>query len=79
MRQKGSFCNWYKNDGNNESFKMLPELVLWLYAHALGLFSNDDTGLTLTIFMTGSNLFPGASVWVTAYTASSSHVFPSLF
>ena len=36
------------------------------YAHALGLFSNDDPGLTLTIFMTGSNLFPDASIWVTA-------------
>ena len=34
----------------------------WLYAHALGLFSNDDPGLTLTIFMTGSNLFPDPSV-----------------
>ena len=34
----------------------------WLYAHALGLFSSDDPGLTLTIFMTGSNLFPGLSV-----------------
>ena len=29
-------------------------------------FSNDDPVLTLTIFMTGSNLFPNASVWVTS-------------
>ena len=41
-------------------------------------YSNDDTGLTLTISMTWSNLFPNASAWVTAYTAYS-HVFPSLF
>ena len=26
--------------------------------------SNDDTGLTLTMFMTWSNLFPNASAWV---------------
>ena len=60
---------------------MLPELVPsgWMYAHALGLFLNDDSGLTLTIFMTGSNLFPYASVWVTAYTTLSAHVFQSLF
>ena len=40
--------------------------------------SNDDNGLTLTIFMTWSNLFPNASARVKAYTAYS-HVFPSLF
>ena len=39
--------------------------------------SNDDTGLTLNIFMTWSNLFPNASARVKAYTAYS-HVFPSL-
>ena len=33
--------------------------------------SNDDTGLTMTIFMTCSNLFPYASVWVKAYIAYS--------
>ena len=60
---------------------MLPELVpsgcmplLWGF-----FFSNDDPGLTLIIFMTGSNLFPDASVWLTAYKALSAHVFPSLF
>ena len=60
---------------------MLPELVPsgCMYAHALGLFSNDDPRLTLTIFMTESNLFHYASVWVTAYTALSAYVFPSLF
>ena len=36
--------------------------------------SNDDTGLTLPIFMTWSNLFRIASAWVKAYTAYS-HVF----
>ena len=51
-----------------------------------GFFSNDDPVLTFIIFMTGSNLFPDASVWMTAYaalsvhayTALSAHVFPSL-
>ena len=45
----------------------------------LPMFSYDDPGLTLTIFMTGSNLFPNASAWVKAYTALSANVFPSLF
>ena len=40
--------------------------------------SNEDTGLTLTIFMTWSNLFHNASAWVKAYTAYS-HVFPRLY
>ena len=30
------------------------------------MFSYDDPGLTLTIFMTGSNLFLNASAWVKA-------------
>ena len=33
--------------------------------------SNGDTGLTLTIFMTWSNLPPNALAWVKAYTAHS--------
>ena len=41
--------------------------------------SYDDLGLTLTIFMTWSNLFPNASAWVKAYIALSANVFPSLF
>ena len=41
-------------------------------------FLNYDTGLTLTIFMTVSNLFHDASVWVTAYKALGVYVFPSL-
>ena len=44
-----------------------------------GAFSNDDPGLTMIIFMTGSKSFvPDASVWVTAYRALSALVFPSL-
>ena len=45
----------------------------------LPMFSYDDPGLTLTIFMTGSDLFPNASDLVKAYTALSANVFPSLF
>ena len=45
----------------------------------LPMFSYDDTGLTLTIFMTGSNLFPNASACVKAYTALSADILPSLF
>ena len=40
--------------------------------------SNEDTGLTLPIFMTWSNLFRDASAWVKAYTANS-HIFRRLF
>ena len=43
------------------------------------MFSYDDPGLTVTIFMTESNLFPNAFAWVKAYTALSVYVFPSLF
>ena len=45
----------------------------------LPMFSYDDPGLTLTIFMTGSDLFLNASAFVKAYTALSANVFPSLF
>ena len=40
--------------------------------------SNEDTGLTLPIFMSWSNLFRDASAWVKAYTAYS-HIFRRLF
>ena len=40
--------------------------------------SNEDTGLTLPIFMTWSNLFRDASAWLKAYTAYS-HIFRRLF
>ena len=39
------------------------------------LCPNDDPGLTFTIFMTGSDLFPNASAWEKAYIALSAHVF----
>ena len=40
------------------------DLETWYTAsgtRVLPMFSDDDPGLTLTIFMTGSNLFPNAS------------------
>ena len=42
------------------------------------IYSNNDTGLTLTIFMIWPNLFPNGSAWVNVYTVYS-HVFPSVF
>ena len=48
------------------------DLETWYTAtgtRVLPMFSYDDPGLTLTIFMTGSNLFLNASAWVKAYTA----------
>ena len=77
---KWVFLELVQNDENNNSFKMLPELVpSGRMPIPWGFFSNDDSGLTLTIFMTGSNLFPAASAWMAAYTALCAHVFPSLF
>ena len=58
------------------------DLETWYTAsgpQVLPMFSYDDTGLTMTIFMTESNLFLNASAWVKAYTALSANVFPSLF
>ena len=58
------------------------DLETWCTAsgtQVLPMFSYDDPGLTLTIVMTGSNLFPNASAWVKAYTALSASVFASLF
>ena len=63
--------------GNQEA----NDLETWYTAsgtQVLPMFSYVDPGLTLTIFTTGSNLFPNASAWVTAYTALSANVFPSL-
>ena len=72
-----------------ENFKNLllwnPEandLETWyiaLVTRVLPMFSYHDPGLTLTIFMAGSNWFQNASAWVKAYTALSANVFPSLF
>ena len=58
------------------------DLETWYIAsgtRVLPMFSYDDFGLTLTIFMTGSDLFPNVFAWVKAYTALSTNVFPSLF
>ena len=58
------------------------DLETWYTAsgtRVLPMFSYDDPGLIMTIFMTGSNLFPNASAWVKAYIALSANVFPSLF
>ena len=45
-----------------------------LGTRVLPVFSYDDPGLTMAIFMTGSNLFPYASAWMKAYTALSANV-----
>ena len=58
------------------------DLKTWYTAsgtRVLPMFSYDDHGLTLTIFMTGSNLSPNASAWVKAYTALSANVHHNLF
>ena len=58
------------------------DLETWYTAsgtRVLPMFSYDDPGLTLTIFMIGSILFPNASAWVKAYTVLSALVLPSLF
>ena len=47
-------------------------------SRVLPKFSYDDPELTMTIFMTGSDLFLNASAWVKAYTALCANVFPSL-
>ena len=55
--------------------------MTFVQRHSDSTFSNqlfDDHGLTITIFITGSNLFPNDSACVNAYTALSAHVFPSL-
>ena len=57
---------------------------LWNLVYGIGYSSTnnisyDDLRLTLTIFMTGSNLFPNASARVKGYTALSANVFQSLF
>ena len=64
--------------GNQEADD-LETLYIAMGTPILPMFSYDDPGLTMTIFMIGSNLFLNASVWVKAYTALSANVFPSLF
>ena len=54
---------------------MLPELVpSGCMPMPWGFFSNDDPGLTLTIFMT-VKLVPDDSIWATAYKALSACLF----
>ena len=67
MRQKGSFWNWFKIMGITKALKCCQNLYQVVVCPCPGAFSNDDPGLTLTIFMIGSNLFPDVSVWVTTY------------
>ena len=62
-----------------KALKCCQNFTKLLYDHALGLFSNDDPGLTLTNFYDRVKLVPDASVWVTTYRALSVLVFPSLF
>ena len=54
-----------------KALKCARSCTKWLYVHALGLFPNDEPGF-LVMFMTGSNLFPDASVLVTTYRMSNS-------
>ena len=58
------------------------DLETWYTAsgtRVIPMLSYDNPGLTLTVFMTGSNVFPNVSAWLKAYTALSAKVFPSLF
>ena len=52
-------------------------IQLWVLKY-YQISSNEDTGLTLPIFMAWSNLFRDASAWVKAYTAYS-NIFRRLF
>ena len=63
----------------NQEASDLETWYIALGTQVLPMFSYDNPGLTMTIFMTGSDLFPNASAWVKAYTALSANVFPSLF
>ena len=76
---KRIFLEFVQNDGNNKSFKMLPELEPSGCMPMPWVFFKWWPCVDLDHFMTGSDLFPDASVWVTDYTALSAHVFPSLF
>ena len=49
--------------------RWLRNLVYSIRYSSTTNISYDHLGLTVSIFMTGSNLFPNASVWVKAYTA----------
>ena len=68
---------WWKS--SKIFFFGTKRVMTFKFGIQLPMFSYDEAGLTLTIFMTGWNLFPNASIWVKAYTALSANVFPSLF
>ena len=75
-----------KGQGHSLTFLLwnqeADDLEAWYTAsgtRVLPMFLYGDPGLTLTIFMTGSNLFLNASAWVKTYTALNANVFPSLF
>ena len=57
MRQMGSFWNWYKMMGIIKAIKCFQNLYKVVVCPCPGAFFKDDLGLTLTIFMTESNLF----------------------
>ena len=69
---------WKKNLLRNQEADDLETWYTALGTQVLSNSSNEDTGLTLPIFMTWSNLFRDASVWVKAYIANS-HIFRRLF
>ena len=69
----------FKNLLPNQEADDLETWYSALSTRVLPVFSYDDHGLTLTIFMTGSDLFPTTSAWMKAYTALSANVFASLF
>ena len=56
-RQRGSFWNWYKMMGIIIALQCCQNLYQMVVCPCPGAFSNDDSGLTLTIFMTESSLF----------------------
>ena len=68
-----------KSSSRNQEADDLETLYTASGTRVLPMFSYDNSVLTMTIFMTESNLFPNASAWVKAYTALSALVFPSLF
>ena len=54
--------------GNKTPMTLNMVYSIVLDYHHFFFLLNDDPGSTLTIFMTGSNLFPNVSVWMAAYT-----------
>ena len=68
---KGNFLEFVQNDGNNKSFKMLPELVPSGCMSMPWGFFQMMTLCWSWPFLWQGHLFPDASVWVTDYTALS--------